>query len=757
MLDIPTAAGERSGGREASNYARMARVARPVWQWGAAHALVWLVLLVVGVVAGHYFPQTIWNYSLIPESFHTGLASYGGLSLLPLSMLVSTLVSAPSLIRHSPDSIGESRLLSYAIRGTCTGLAGLLIMLYGASWASFYSTGQFLGAGGMTLWLGNPLQLMQHVLDLEPALLLTVPLAAGLGTALIVGGISLFLRSATLTACRITTLLSLLLMMVCALSAFSSQSLVDELHMYVRDPSVGAHRNFVDVYAVARRDRTDPVAHAIATIIMPERQSRAIPSVPITVPVETRPLIPIDQYRKLAQVENTRRWNVVVLVVESLRSSELLEYGGQRLVMPNVEQLTQDSRVFTKNVTTATHSDYASVVPLSGQYPLRSPDEQQYTKAPSYPRVLIYDILKSLGYHTAVFSSQNEYWGGMYYFLNTGNIDHFFHAETYHGDTYVPSTDGGFASWVSKGRHAGKIDDRITVTAATQWLDSLYRGARSSEPFFMYVNLQSSHVPYQRPSDFRPRFGPGSTSFAIGFNHFPPDSADAVHDMYDNSLAYLDSQVGRLVGYLKNRGLWDNTIFVLTGDHGQAFYEHGFAAHGNVPYAELARAPLIIHAPGLSRGLDDRPSQHVDVPPTVLSLLGLPPHPAFQGIDLTGPRPPDDRPLFVVAQTPNSNSYSIVNGQYTLILDDFTGLITLYDDEADPAQKRDISRTHRALRDSLLHELDMWRRVQLTYYAHVDDSVKAYPPSLVFWNRPNGNQSLAGGADLRRPSNQPGR
>jgi arylsulfatase A-like enzyme len=227
--------------------------------------------------------------------------------------------------------------------------------------------------------------------------------------------------------------------------------------------------------------------------------------------------------------------------------------------------------------------------------------------------------------------------------------------------------------------------------------------------------------------------------------------------VYDNSLAYLDSQVGRLVDYMKTHGLWENTIFVLTGDHGQAFYEHGFAAHGNVPYAELARAPLIIHAPSLSPGLDDRPTQHVDVPPTILSLLGLPPHPAFQGIDLVGPRPPNDRPLFVVAQTPIANAYSMVDGRYTLILDDFTGLITLYDDAADPAQKRDISRTRRALRDSLLHKLDMWRRVQLLYYAHAADSTKTYPPDLVFWDRDGAPGLIAGDAEQHSPTSQLGR
>src|SRR6185437_1625547 len=140
--------------------------------------------------------------------------------------------------------------------------------------------------------------------------------------------------------------------------------------------------------------------------------------------------------------------------------------------------------------------------------------------------------------------------------------------------TYVPVGDYGFAHFISEYKRAGVIDDKYTVSEAIDWLDSLYVKEQSSDPFFMYVNLQSSHVPYQRPSDFPPRFGSGKTSFTIGFNRFPLDSASAVHDIYDNSLAYLDAQVGRLVDHLKATGMWDSTVFVLTGDHGQAFLEH---------------------------------------------------------------------------------------------------------------------------------------------------------------------------------------
>jgi membrane-anchored protein YejM (alkaline phosphatase superfamily) len=218
----------------------------------------------------------------------------------------------------------------------------------------------------------------------------------------------------------------------------------------------------------------------------------------------------------------------------------------------------------------------------------------------------------------------------------------------------------------------------------------------------------------------------------IGFNRFPPDSAAAVLDMYDNSLAYLDAQLARLFAHLKAQHLWDSTVVVLTGDHGQAFYEHGFSAHGNLPFTELARAPLLIRAPDLAPGLDDRPAQHVDVPPTILSILGLPPHPAFQGIDLTGAPPPADRPLFVVTQTAMANAYAIIRGRYTLITDARMGITSLYDDAADPEQRHDVCESRSAICDMLQGELDMWRKVQVEYYGTPKGRFRSYVPNLQF-------------------------
>src|SRR5262249_53120334 len=156
-----------------------------------------------------------------------------------------------------------------------------------------------------------------------------------------------------------------------------------------------------------------------------------------------------------------------------LRSDQLRVYGGHRDVMPTIDAVAREAWVFTNAYIQASHSNYADLVPLSSQYPLRSTEMYEYPPNPPYPRVLIYDVLKALGYKTAIFSSQNERWGGMINFHRVANLDRFFHAQTFDGPTYAPFGDAGFAEWVKQTGSAGSVDDKYTVSEAIHWISSV--------------------------------------------------------------------------------------------------------------------------------------------------------------------------------------------------------------------------------------------------------------------------------------------
>ncbi|UCC73369.1 MAG: sulfatase [Gemmatimonadota bacterium] len=686
-------------------------------------AQVWLVLGALQLAVYLSLPGTAWH----TEGLEVG-ERFAVLCLELLALTLPALLIGVTIgLLGAPEGCEAGKRAAYRplLRGVQVLLVWSLCLLYAASWMSFRGVGRFLDLGALRFWLANPVQILQHVGHLEPYTLVLVPIAT-LAAAL---GLCFFLprvkRRVDRRASRGIVAVSGLLLGAFLLVAWGGA--MDRAYALdpVVDPAVGMIYTRGDLYAAARDGRTGPVTHFIADLrhLFWDRTEPALASDEI--PLIQRPIIPLDDYLAAADTENVSRWNVIVIIVESLRDDQLLLYGGTREVMPAVEELCRGARVFTNNYTQSSHSNYSDLAPLSSHYPLRSRRYHIYPEHPTYPRVLIYDVLKALGYRVAVFSSQNENWGGMINYLRTGSIDTLLHAENFEGPTYVPRQDIGFADFVKGSKRSGKIDDRFTVGAASDWLDSI-----GDDPFFIYMNLQNSHIPYETPADFVPRFGPGRASFPLRFGYFPPDSLDAVMDLYSNSLAYVDFQLERFFRYLSERGLSDRTVIILTGDTGQAFWEHGFTAHANMLFNEVMKVPLIVKAPGLEPGVDDRLTQHIDVPPTVLALMGLPPHPSFQGRNLLDHDLPEDRSVYLVAQAPLAHQYSIVRQGFKLIYDARRNEYALYDLERDPGETVNLGSRLPAVAGELAVWLDTWRKVQIDYYESPHLHERWYPPVL---------------------------
>ena len=170
----------------------------------------------------------------------------------------------------------------------------------------------------------------------------------------------------------------------------------------------------------------------------------------------------------------------------------------------------------------------------------------------------------------------------------------------------------------------------------TDWLAK----ADPARPFFAYVHYLDAHWPYderlaQEPPD---RFGP------IDFENRPPRGLKFVAEWaektmtprdlaalsarYDHEIAYVDRAIGELVAALEANGRAENTIVVVTSDHGEGFFEHGMLKHSYAPYEEVARVPMIVRLParyGVAPGPRSTVASVVDLAPTLLELAGLPP------------------------------------------------------------------------------------------------------------------------------------
>src|SRR4029077_19592421 len=164
------------------------------------------------------------------------------------------------------------------------------------------------------------------------------------------------------------------------------------------------------------------------------------------------------------------------------------------------------------------------------------------------------------------------------------------------------------------------------VTAEVpRWFDA--RPAGEKEPFFLFVHYMDPHDPYF----VHPFNGEGYARVA---NPNPsPAVAEKYRGLYDGEIAYLDTHLGRLFEERKRRGLYDPTLIVLTGDHGEEFQEHGGWWHGTTLYDEQIHVPLIMKPPvgGAKGRVVDELTTSLDISPTVIARAGIPVPPVMQG------------------------------------------------------------------------------------------------------------------------------
>jgi arylsulfatase A-like enzyme len=199
-------------------------------------------------------------------------------------------------------------------------------------------------------------------------------------------------------------------------------------------------------------------------------------------------------------------------------------------------------------------------------------------------------------------------------------------------DGQVTSRTGiarGFDLWVEQ--HALEHGNAaVTFRHTRDWIRH-----HRSEPWFVFAHTYEVHEPYTPPPGYREMLDP----------------ADTPSNRYDGEIRYTDDLLARLFDKLRRARLLDRTLVVVTSDHGEQFGEHGLQSHSNSVYDVLLHVPMLLRAPGLvPAGLRvDQPVGLVDLVPTVLELLGLPPSPLAQGrslVPLLHGRPLPPRPLF---------------------------------------------------------------------------------------------------------------
>jgi arylsulfatase A-like enzyme len=273
-----------------------------------------------------------------------------------------------------------------------------------------------------------------------------------------------------------------------------------------------------------------------------------------------------------------------------------------------------------------------------------------------------------------------------------------------------------------------QIDGRADISAAAtvNWLAN-----HPNSRFFLWVHFFDPHYPWTPPEPWDGLYDQGyagrydgSMNFIYEMREgvFTPDARDVeyLRALYASEVSYADHYIGQVLGYMAQEGILDNTIVVLTADHGEALGERGNAwpngdswLHGDDLYEPGTRMPLIIHNPRSrsAQPVPQVPVQAVDVMPTVLELLGLPIPTQAQGKSLVsvidGSDTGTDRTA-VVTLTDDAVTAIVAADGWKLHMSRQTGARELYYLPADPGERNDLSRSYPAQVNALVARLDAW-------------------------------------------------
>jgi arylsulfatase A-like enzyme len=309
-----------------------------------------------------------------------------------------------------------------------------------------------------------------------------------------------------------------------------------------------------------------------------------------------------------SEVQSSERPNIVLITMDAARADHLSAYGYRRDTSPNLVRLAEKGVLF-ENAVSATSWTLPSLSAIyTGLLPHQSGANAFRPLNPGWKT--IESVLGHHGYATAGFNA-NYYYGESGWGLGSGfgKYDDDRTTLLYN----LSRTLVGRVAVQPLYQNLDRYDAFYRRNAAELNADGFrwLRNRPASRPFYIYINYFDAHSSYLPPSPYDHRFGtlPESVvsrwSAKGGFRPSEPlPAADrqALIDGYDNGLAYVDAQIGRLVNTLESSPAGKNTIFLITADHGEAFGEHGAYQHGNDLHREEIHVPLIVYGAGIPVG-----------------------------------------------------------------------------------------------------------------------------------------------------------
>ncbi|MCO6430910.1 MAG: sulfatase [Deltaproteobacteria bacterium] len=303
-----------------------------------------------------------------------------------------------------------------------------------------------------------------------------------------------------------------------------------------------------------------------------------------------------------AQLQGCSGCNLVVVMIDTLRADHLSGYGYRRETSPFISSIMQRSAVFKRAYSTsswtapATASFFTSELPsqhgvITGFAATKRMQRQgrniDLNKLPA-DRATLGEFMKSAGFFTVGVADN----------LNIGSEMGF---------------DRGFELFE-------KFYYRGAEVVAEQ-VDQFMQKAPKSDPYFLYIHFMDPHHPYNKREPFYSECLAGSEGSNQG----------ETVCRYDSEIRYVDEVLQKMA---ERYGWLENSVIVLTSDHGEEFWDHGGTGHGDTLYREMIHVPFIIYHPHFPARSIDVNVGHIDMLPTLAALLDMPAHKSWQGRSL---------------------------------------------------------------------------------------------------------------------------
>jgi arylsulfatase A-like enzyme len=386
----------------------------------------------------------------------------------------------------------------------------------------------------------------------------------------------------------------------------------------------------------------------------------------------------------------------ILISVDTLRPDHLGCYGYRRPTSPVFDALAEGGVVFEDVSTPAPWTLPAHASLLTGLYPSRHglKSHERYLPAPI---VTLAQVLARKGYRTAAV-------------VNSHNLSSRF------------GLDRGFQDF----RYVEESVAQVAPTSeiidqAITWLEK-----RGDHPLFLFVHTYDVHSDYRSLAEYEAAFvepydGPadGTTAqlIAVREGKLSLGEADARHlvDLYDAGIRQWDGELGRLLRFLKDNRMLEETLLIITSDHGEEFFEHGGFLHGRTQYQEVMAVPLVLRGPGLPSGERvAQPASLVDLMPTVLALLRIPAPEALDGRDLRPFWQEEERreagPRLIFGEADHNNQEPDITraarrGRYKLHYNRLSAASALFNLSEDPRELLDVASRHPGIADQLRGEI----------------------------------------------------